>query len=193
MSQRVSALYGPLAAVAASIPVLASASCDSTSAPAPMDASAESSAAADAAEGGEDTADADAGSSTCAAGSGLVCPVPISACTQHCPTTWAAVLQACAQTTSPALAETTQPVVCGAYDGVLTTTIDRGEFEYFDRATGEAVAVTGYSNGVSNCLYGPPCFVPPGDCTSLPLCGTPADAAADAIASEGGVDAAASD
>jgi hypothetical protein len=48
---------------------------------------------------------------------------------------------------------------------------------------------------VSNCLYGPPCFVPPSDCTSLPPCGATPDAGADvdAIASDGDVDASAGD
>jgi hypothetical protein len=104
------------------------------------------------------------------------------------------VLDGCAHDTSLA-ANAVQLFACGAYDGVLTTTIARGVFDYYDRASGELVAETMYVNGVSTCLYGPPCFVPPPDCTSLPPCGTPPDAGAggDAIASDGSVDASAGD
>ncbi len=101
-------------------------------------------------------------------------------------------LEACLHDTSPA-ANAVQLFACGALDGALTTTIARGEFDYYDHASGELVAETIYTNGVSTCLYGPSCFVTPSDCTSLPPCGTPPDADVDAFASDGGVDATPSD
>jgi hypothetical protein len=65
-------------------------------------------------------------------------------------------------------------LACGQYDAWYSLSIDLGETDYYDHATGALVARIGQNNGAMVCNNGPSCFVPPSACTDL--CPPDADA-----------------
>lgn len=70
--------------------------------------------------------------------------------------------------------------VCGAYNVLSQRSIDSGQDDYYEKLTGQLVAIVSTGN-VEVCLGGPPDFTLPSPCSpSMPLCDLLGDGGADA-------------